>query len=418
MKKKIRLKSEFVGAQWEFMNDLKTKFLHLSAGYGFGKTRTLCYKLLDLSIRNAPHPGGLVVPSYSDFTRDVKVALEDIFHENKIDAKFHGAEHSYKLPWTKGKLYVATAEKKIRGPNWAYAGINEVTLISLERYREVVGRVRIKGADFPQIVSSGTPEGIASEYYAIFAENPWANSRILYGDTRENAHNLEPTYIQSLLDSYPKQLIDAYLKGLWVNLTGNRFYYSYDSKNNEQENKPDENLPFLIAMDFNVDPLTCSIWQQWGNKFIGIDEIVLEGGEGFKTENMVKALAARGYDKRNSVICPDPAGKNRNTSGKTDVEILRDNYGFTVHVKAAAPRFRERQINMNNLFEKGRIIVNPVTQKWTKKDFIAVECDPITLEKVKKNPKLTHLSDGVDYMIDIYSPFNDHRSRNDVYKLR
>jgi hypothetical protein len=73
---------------------------------------------------------------------------------------------------------------------------------------------------------------------------------------------------------------------------------------------------------------------------------------------------------------------------------------------------------MNNLFEKRRIVVNPLTQPKTKKDFMAVEIDPVTLEKIKKNPKLTHLSDGVDYMVDIFAPFNDHRTQNTVARIR
>lgn len=417
MGKKITLDPVLVGAQFDFFEDDHTKFLHLSAGYGFGKTRSLIYKLLKLSMMNAPHAGGLVVPSYPDFSRDVKVAMDDVCNEHDIPYDFHGSEHRYTFPWSTGCMYVTTAEKKIRGPNWAYAGINELTLISLERYREVIGRVRIKDAKYPQIVSSGTPEGLSSDYYEIFVEKPMKDSLCLYGDTRDNAHNLNPNYIQSLFDTYPHAMIDAYMKGLWVNLAGNRFYYSYDTKNNEHKDEPDLDLPYLVGMDFNVDPLTCSIWQQWGNKFIGIDEIVLEGGEGFKTENMVKALMARGYTKRNTIICPDPAGKNRNTSGRSDVEILQG-FGYQVHAKATAPRFRERQINMNKLFEQKRILVHSTKMPRTKKDFMAVECDPITLEKVKKNPKLTHLSDGVDYMIDVYAPFNDHRSKNDVVKIR
>ncbi len=407
--RKFRFKWNPVGTQYDFYKDDTTKFLHMSGGYGSGKSKTLCHKLLKLSKLNAPYPGGLVVPSYSDFTRDVKVALEDIFHESNINAEYHGGEHRYKLPWTKGYLYIATAEKKIRGPNWAYAGINELTLINLERYREVIGRVRIKGASHPQIASSGTPEGLASDYYEIFVEKPWKDSRILYMDTRDNAHNLNPAYIQSLYDTYPAQLIDAYLKGLWVNLKGNRFYFAYDSKLNEKQNKPREHQNFIAAMDMNVDPFCVSIWQLWGNKFVGMDEIILEGGEGYKVENMIAAMQARGYGPINTEICPDPSAKNRNVTGKTVAQILKD-AGYKVNMKPAAPRFRERQINMNNLFEKQLIEVNPVTQPKTKKDFMAVEVDPITFEKSKSNPKLTHFSDGVDYMVDIYAPFNRHKA--------
>lgn len=414
--RKIRLKSELVGSQWDFLQDDKTKFLHLSAGYGFGKTRTLCLKLLDLSKKNFPYAGGLVVPSYTDFSRDVKIAMAEILDQNKVRFKYHGGEHYYKFPWTPGKLYVATAEKKIRGPNWAYAGINELTLITLERYREVNGRVRLKGAKHPQIASSGTPEGIASEYYEIFEEKPWANSKVLYGDTRDNIHNLEPGYVQSILDSYPSALADAYIRGLWVNMAGNRFYFGYDPKKHDFAATPDDSV-FHVSMDLNVDPFCTAIWQVQGGVLQSLDEVVLEGGEGYRTENMINALKTRGYTPANSIIYPDPSAKSRNTRGKPDVETL-ESAGYTVRVKKAAPRFRERQLNVNNRFEKGYIRIHPTKNPKLKKDLLAVETDPITFEKVKKNPTLTHSSDGMDYMVDILMPFSDHRSRVSTVNIR
>jgi len=415
--KQIKLKSTLVGAQWDFMQDYETKFLHLSAGFGFGKSRTLVLKLLELSKLNAPYAGGIVVPSYTDFTRDVKIAFEDIFHEHNIKAEYHGSEHKYKLPWTKGPLYVATAEKKIRGPNWAYAGINELTLISIERFREVIGRVRVKGAKFPQVVSSGTPEGISSEYYSIFVEKPWPNSRILYGDTRENAHNLDESYIQSLFDSYPSQLIDAYLKGLWVNLTGNRFYFSFDKIRNHSDKERDDSQPYYIGIDFNVDPMCATIWQKFGKNIYCVDEIVLQGGEGYRTENLVEALQSKGYGPYNAMLYPDPAGQARSTKGLPDHETLR-RAGYQVIARKVAPRLRERQVNVCNLFEKQIIWVNTKKAPWLTKDLLAVEQDPATLEKKKNNPNLTHASDSMDYLISELFPFNGHKTQNITTRIR
>ncbi len=415
--KTYRASTELVGSQWDFIKDDQTKFLHLSAGYGFGKTRTLCYKILDLSKKNFPHPGGLVVPSYTDFSRDVKVAMAEILDQHRIKYQYHGGEHWYKFPWTPGRIYVATAEKQIRGPNWAYAAINELTLISLERYREVAGRVRLKGAKNPQIASSGTPEGVASAFYEIFVEKPWENSRCLYGDTRDNLHNLEPGYVKAILDSYPTALADAYIRGLWVNMAGNRFYFSYDPKQNDRatEIQPYETLH--VSMDLNVDPFCTAVWQVANGKLYNVDEVVLEGGEGYKTENMLNALKARGYTPDRTILYPDPAAKARNTRGAPDVQVMRE-AGYEVRVKNVAPRFRERQLNVNNRFDKHQIFIHPTKSPKLKKDLLAVETDVVTGEKIKKNPKLTHSSDGMDYMVDILMPFANHRAQVSTTGLR
>jgi hypothetical protein len=90
-----------------------------------------------------------------------------------------------------------------------------------------------------------------------------------------------------------------------------------------------------------------------------------------------------------------------------------------VRVKNAAPRFRTRQLNVNNLLDKGRIKINPKRCPGIKRDFQGVEQDIITLEKSKKSPLLTHFSDGLDYMCDILFPFSgEHRPNSGEVKIR
>jgi hypothetical protein len=404
--------------QAEFDNDITSRLLHLSTGFGGGKTYALCKKLLKLSYLNAPHHGGLVVPSYADFKKDVLPEFELMLEKDNIKYRYHQNDKYFKFPWSKGKLFVVTAEKKIRGPNWAYAGINEVTLIDLTTYKEVVGRVRVKGAKFPQVASVGTPEGFASDYYEYFIEKPPKNFRMIYGSTKDNLLNLNEEYINLLYDSYDEVMQQTYVEGQWINMAGNRFYYSYDPRKNEDLNlKLNDFDQFYISMDFNVDPFCATVWGFDGYSLYGIGQIELAGAQGYNTENMCAAMLARGFVPGNTTIFPDPAGKARSTKGPPDVKILRD-HGYNVRVKSAAPSFRTRQLNVNNLLDKGRIKFNPKLCPGIKKDLTAVEQDIISLEKVKANPKLTHYSDGLDYMCDILFPFSGNPKATRVEKYR
>lgn len=406
--------------QKEFFNDRASKLLHLSTGFGGGKTFVLCHKILQLSKSNYPFSGGLVCPDYQEFKKDVLPEMEGILDKADIPFKYHGTDHYFQVPWTPGKIYVASADKKIRGPNWAYAGINEVTLISLLRYKEIIGRVRIKGAKQPQIISVGTPEGFASEYYEYFIENPPKNHRLrmLYGTTDANLENLAEDYIGTLEDAYDSKMIEAYRKGLWVNMTGNLFYYSYNPAINEDMKlMPDAQAPFLCSMDFNVDPFCATLWQYDGYKIYGVDQVELKGGDGYDTKKMIQALVSRGYRPQNTVIYPDPAGRQRSTKGKPDIQVLKE-AGYNVQVRSVAPSFRARQLNVNNLLDKGRIVIHPVKCKGIRKDFQGVEQDILTQEKNKDNPNLTHFSDGLDYMCDILFPFSGKAKQSRMEKLR
>lgn len=395
--------------QQEFHNDVTSRRLHLSAGYGAGKSYALWMKAFQLSWLNRHIPGGVVSQSFADFRKDMLPLVEQILDENKIryTYKQNGRYGPYfKFPWTDATIFVQSGEKKIKGPNWGWAVINELTLMPLERYKEVFGRVRIKKAQYPQIASCGTPEGHASEFYDYLIENPPPNTRIIYGRSKDNIDNLGADFITDLENTYDSAQIDAYVNGLWVNMSSNRFYYAYSADLHDQkegEYKKQEWGMFHVGLDFNVDNMAANIWQFDGHKLWGIEEITIP--KNADTKQMAQALIARGYTPENTCLYPDPAGNARTTKGKPDIVILRECGFHEIKVKSKAETHRTRQLHMNNLLDKGRIKPNPKTQPELKKDLQGVEMDPIKLEKDKSNPKRTHHSDGLDYLCDILIPF-------------
>ena len=405
-------------AQKAFHMDDESKFLLFSGGFGSGKTHGLCKKLLKLSWLNKPYPGGLMAPSYKDMKRDVLPELEEILDRARIKHyQINKADMFVRFPWSRGKMYLFTAQEKLRGPNLAYFGINEATLIEHKRFKEAVGRVRLKRARCPQIVLNGTPEGLSNFCYNEFIEKPMAGSRIIYSKTSDNAHNLSDDFLTNMEASFDNKSLLAYRDGEWVNMVANQFYYAYNPSFNEDTTlQRIPNLTTHVAMDFNVEHMTASMWHFTGDKLLGFDEIVLK--ENADTGKMAQALLARGFFPHNTIIYPDPAGKARTTKGRPDVVILREAGFSEIRVKNAAPQFRARQLNVNNLLEKQQLRINPSTMKTVRKDFMAVSQDPVTLEKIKKDASLTHASDGVDYMCDILFPFSGRRPEGTIERFR
>lgn len=399
-----------------FHEDVKTKFLHLSGGYGCGKSFALIQKMFWLSWKNRHFNGGLVCPSYADFKRDIQILIEDICEKNRIKYKYHKTEHWYRFPWSKGRIFVATGEKPLKGPNWAYAVVNELTLLNFERFREIISRVRVKKSRYPQIATCGTPEGLLTGYYSFFIESPADNVRVVYGSTDDNMQNLSEDYIRSLESAYDKRMLEAYRHGQFVNIQGNRFYYSYSEKNYGNEIHEDEG-PVLISMDFNVDPMVATIWQwQIDGSLCAVNEIVLK--QNADTNKMATALKERGYTPERVEIFPDPAGRARSTKGQPDLVILK-NHGFdNIRVRSSAPPFRKRQLNVCNLFDKLKLKVNTKMCPWLHRDLLLVTQDPSTLEKEKSSPELTHSSDGLDYLCDLIFEFSGKKPESNIFKLR
>src|SRR5690606_18508937 len=102
-----------------------------------------------------------------------------------------------------------------------------------------------------------TPEGfkfVYNQFVKQLRDKPALQSMygLIQASTYDNEANLPDDYISSLFETYPEQLIQAYLNGQFVNLTSGTVYHCFDRKLNhcDDEIRPHETL--YIGMDFNV----------------------------------------------------------------------------------------------------------------------------------------------------------------------
>ena len=103
-----------------------------------------------------------------------------------------------------------------------------------------------------------------------------------------------------------------------------------------------------VGMDFNVHPMTATIWQHWDDLDHQIDEIMLPGSNTDEMCDELQRRYGRGGRVGHVTIYPDPAGVQRRTSalGRTDIGILRAR-GFRVLAMTAHPQVRDRH-NVTN----------------------------------------------------------------------
>jgi len=398
--------------QEDFYEDDWTNILMFSGGLGSGKTHVLCRKALKLSALNQGHPGGFLVPTYSDFRRDVKPEFETILQEHLgLEEKkhwwFHKTYKEYSFIWNKKPLYILTGEKPIAGPNLAYCLINEFSQIQFDRIKEMLRRVRLKKAKHKQKCLGGTPEDVHG-WLEEFVENSGNMNekdkhffRILFANTDENTF-VDEKYGDELEAMLDPEALKIFKEGKIGNLNQDKFYYMYRLENNIKEVKYNSDEQIHIGMDFNVGKMaaTCShIRENYETNLKELhifDEFFLEGNS--DTERLGVAIKNK-YGTERILISCDRSGSNRKTSGLRDIEVLKE-LGFKVRFRSVNPRLRDRQITMNGLLAHSRIIIDPKCRK-TKLDFKSVRQDKKTGEKKKDaDDKLSHLSDGVDYVCD------------------
>lgn len=390
-----------------FQESRKPK-VYLSAGYGGGKTYSLCMKLFTLMSENHGLPGGILCPDLKMFKKDVLPTIREICEENSIEYTFNKTDHVFYFPHTETTVYVFHSVDdgaSIRGPNLAFMLVNEVTLCSKGAYDAALARVRLKKANLLQVAVSGTPEGF-NWAYDYFIENPREDTDLIFGDMRLNTHVAE-SYSKTLIESYDKLMQEQYVGGKFLNLKGNRAVYAFDRfKHLSPTIEREPYHPVWVSLDFNVDPMSATLWNRMGPNdpylLQAFDEVNLPDSN---TPAMVKALFEKLGSTDDVTIYPDPAGNARNTKGiLSDIQILKQ-AGFTdIKYKPSIRSVRECLNATNNLFDKNRIRLHSSKCKNAIADLEQCSLKSGTHEIDKSNPKRSHWLDGMKDMIEYEFP--------------
>ncbi|MGI4957615.1 MAG: hypothetical protein ACRYGI_08470 [Janthinobacterium lividum] len=136
-----------------------------------------------------------------------------------------------------------------------------------------------------------------------------------------------------------------------------RVVYAFSRAENVRRSAHDPNRPLHVGMDFNVNPMSATVWQEDGETTRQIDEIILPTSN---TDEMAEEIARRfgrdGFEPGRKMldhitVYPDPAGAQRRSSagGRTDIGILRER-GFVVCALRSHPPVRDRLNVMNRHF--------------------------------------------------------------------
>lgn len=420
---KIKIEYDRLPYQDEFHE--ATEFYDvLSAGMGAGKTYSLVMKGLRLATRNQNLPAGILAPDLKMFRRDVLPTFEEIGQRHEFDVKFRRSDSELWLPATGTKFMIFHSEdegRSIRGPNLAFGLVNEVTLCDKPSFDAFAARIRMKQAPFPQIAMSGTPEGF-NWFYRDFIEKPRPDARIVYGDMTQNPH-LPDTYKQRLMEQFDPEAREAYVKGKFVNMKGKAVVHSFNRhKHGRKGIEVDRRWPIWIAVDFNVDPMSASIWQPRPNEN---NKMCLHGVGEFKirdasTDTLCNALlnwlTEHSTTRHGQVrpladvaIFPDPAGASRSTKGFSDISIIRDAGFNDIRYKKSIQSVRDCINALNAKFHRNEIFLDLEKMPETVADLEQCIWREGTFEIDKRDQKRTHWLDGLKNMVDFEFPIGEAR---------
>jgi len=242
-----------------------------------------------------------------------------------------------------------------------------------------------------------TPEGFKF-VYKKFKESPSKSYGLVQASTYQNEANLPDDYIGSLIETYPDELISAYLDGQFVNLTSGTVFNAYNRIKHRSDERIIPGELLRIGMDFNVTNMSAVIYVLRGKVWHAVDE--LKGV--YDTPVMVETIKDR-YPGHSIRVYPDATGASRKTvnASTSDIGIL-ENAKFAVYANGTNPFIKDRVIATNQAFNKGFLKINDTMCPEYAKCMEQLAYDDNGAPDKKSN--LDHLPDAGTYPIAFEMP--------------
>jgi phage terminase large subunit len=328
----------------------------LVGGYGSGKSFAGVCKTVIKKMQLQGIPVAYYLPTYGLITDVAVPKFQETFDSFDIKSVWHRQDKKIITPY--GDVFLRSMDNPdtIIGYEVGYSLIDETDILRQDKmndvFSKIIGRNRAvlpKGfVNHTDVV--GTPEGF-KWLYKFFVKDASNNKHIINARTEDNPF-LPPDYIQSLIDSYTKEQLEAYLNGEFVNLTSGTVYREFDRKRHLNNDKEAGNNILYIGMDFNITNMAATVSIKEGNVRYVVDEVV----DAYDTGDMISIINER-YPANRKIVYPDAAGNARNTSGKSDHDLLRK-AGFKVIAPSKNPSVRDRINSVNKDFADNLTFIN------------------------------------------------------------
>ena len=336
------------------------------AGFGAGKTEAAILRCIIGLLNNPSLNRGFYQPTYDLIRMIAFPRFEEILTNLDIPYRLTKSPLNQINIANYGIVYFRSMENsnRIVGYEHADADIDELDTLkrddSTKVWRQILARNRqykTNGAKNTIGVTT-TPEGFKFVYDA-WKRNPKEGYEIIQAPTYSNPH-LPPDFIDNLRKVYPKNLLESYIEGNFVNLISGTVYNSFDRKvqNSSEQIRPLEALH--IGCDFNVTKQAATVYvlRNGGKDWHAVEELT----NMYDTPEMVRIIVDKWKNNGHPIyIYPDASGGSRKTvnASISDIALLQQ-AGFNVRANKSNPAVRDRIMATNAAFDNSRLKVNVI----------------------------------------------------------
>lgn len=323
-------------------------------GFGAGKSESIFKRILIQKLNYPKLNQGYFAPSYDLISLIAMPRLEELLIECGLKYKLNKSEKVFYVQGY-GQIIMRSMDNpaSIVGFEIADACLDELDTMQTEKAREawnkVIARCRQKKPDGKVNTAAvgTTPEGFRFCYERW--EKNATDKYVLYRAPTASNPYLPESYIEGLRSTYPPALLNAYLEGLFCNLSSGGVYPDFDRKLNHTDEEIKDREPLLVGMDFNVLKMAAVVYVIRNGKPRALDELVNVRD----TRTMGELLKDR-FKNHHITIFPDAAGQatSSKNASESDHSILKS-FGFTLEVNGSNPAVKDRINAMNAVICNG-----------------------------------------------------------------
>ncbi len=407
--------------QHQYLKDEKHRFLICSAGRRSRKTLIGVRKVLIRAFRNPNRHYFLGAPTHQQakaiFWNSEYSGMQRILPRPLIIAESH-SDLWVRLP-NHSEVHVVGLDKpqRIEGQPWHGCMVTEMADVKPTAWDANIRPVL--GDTMGFAILDGVPEG-RNHYYDMalkaaggaipitrplvgaYAEDPLDPQWAFYSWFSSDV--LSPVEIEAFRRETDERTFRQEYEGSFEGEEG-RAYYAFSLANIVPDAKV---IPshIHIGMDFNVDPMTAVLCEVEGDTVKQFDEVYLRHSNTYEMAAHLKER--KNLDPRNCTIYPDSTGAaDSSNATASDIQILK-NAGFKIRAHPANPRQRDRIAAVNTRCRATNGAIRYFVQQHCTKtinDLNRVQSLPDgRLDKKQTDSGLTHISDGLGYLISYLFP--------------